>query len=58
MSFRMVNWAYEQDLPPSPKFLLVTLADRADYADAVDCSVFGRDRDYHYCLRGNISHVR
>lgn len=30
MSFRMVNWAYEQDLPPSPKFLLVTLADKAD----------------------------
>ena len=54
----MVNWAYEQDLPPSPKLLLVTIADRADYADAVDCSVFGRDRDYHYCLRGNISHVR
>jgi hypothetical protein len=26
----MVNWAYEQDLPPSPKFLLVTLADKAD----------------------------
>lgn len=58
MSFRMVNWAYEQDLPPSPKFLLVTIADRADYADAVDCSVCGRDRDYHYCLRGSISHVR
>ena len=30
MSFRMVNWAYEQDLPPSPKFLLVTIADKAD----------------------------
>lgn len=30
MSFRMVNWAYKQDLPPSPKFLLVTLADKAD----------------------------
>ena len=30
MSFRMVKWAYEQDLPPSPKFLLVTLADKAD----------------------------
>ena len=58
MSFRMVNWAYEQDLPPSPKFLLVTIADRADYADAVDCSVCGRDRDYQYCLRGSISHVR
>ena len=26
----MVNWAYEQDLPPSPKFLLVTIADKAD----------------------------
>lgn len=30
MSFRMVNWAYEQDLSPSLKFLLVTLADKAD----------------------------
>lgn len=30
MSFRMVNWAYTHDLPPSQKFLLVTLADKAD----------------------------
>lgn len=26
----MVNWAYTHDLPPSQKFLLVTLADKAD----------------------------
>lgn len=30
MSFEAINWAYAQDLPPGPKFILVTLADISD----------------------------
>lgn len=30
MSFECVNWAYEQELKPGPKFVLVTLANIAD----------------------------
>lgn len=30
MSFEAINWAYEQDLPPGPKFILVTLANISD----------------------------
>ena len=29
MSFEAINWAYAQDLPPGPKFVLVTLATSA-----------------------------
>ena len=30
MSFQCINWAYEQDLKPGPKFVLVTLANIVD----------------------------
>ncbi len=31
MSIRAVSWAFEQKLPPIPKFVLIALCERANY---------------------------